>query len=174
MVIGDPNGVGPEIAIQAAYALHANTGMRALLIGEDYIFDSVLSLPALQAARGSFDTLSVGALARTDWQPGTISAAAGAVVVSKPAARNTTLRVGFAAAMRAASSGPINLTLLYDAGEGASGDTAALDTGGAGPEAQRYVVSVYDMAQLDENGIPAMMFDGKVSIFVFRSRTFPL
>ena len=78
VVIGDPNGVGPEIAIQAAYALHANTGMRALLIGEDYIFDSVLSLPALQAARGSFDTLSVGALARTDWQPGTISAAAGA------------------------------------------------------------------------------------------------
>ncbi len=62
--------------------------------------------------------------------------------------------------LRATSSGPINLTLLYEAGEGASGDTAALDTGGAGPEAQRYVVSVYDMAQLDENGIPAMLFEG--------------
>jgi 4-hydroxy-L-threonine phosphate dehydrogenase PdxA len=113
VVIGDPNGVGPEIAIQAAHALHAHTGMRALLIGEDYIFESVLSLPALQAARGSFDTLSVGALARADWKPGTISAAAGAATVAYVRAAVDLAQRGQIAAIGAA---PHCETAVNDAG----------------------------------------------------------
>lgn len=83
VAIGDPNGIGPEIAIKAACALHASRGVRSLLVGEQYIFDALLAQMALDdAQRRAFDTLSVGALARADWAPGQISAAAGAATVA--------------------------------------------------------------------------------------------
>jgi len=83
VAIGDPNGIGPEIAVKAACALHAGTGVRTLLVGEDYIFDALRTQLALDApARAAFDTCSVGALARADWQPGAITPAAGAATVA--------------------------------------------------------------------------------------------
>lgn len=60
--------------------------------------------------------------------------------------------------IRPMATGSINLTLLYDAGA-AAGDTAA-DTGGATAEDQRYVVSVYDVANVDGTGAPTLLFEG--------------
>lgn len=83
VAIGDPNGIGPEIAIKAACALHAASGVRTLLVGEQYIFDALIAQMALdENSRRAFDTLSVDALARSDWAPGQISAAAGAATVA--------------------------------------------------------------------------------------------
>ena len=84
VAVGDPNGIGPEIAVRAALALHAATGERAVLVAEDWLIDSVcetLQLPRDAAAR-AFDVHHCGALARADWQPGSISAAAGAATVA--------------------------------------------------------------------------------------------
>lgn len=83
VAIGDPNGIGPEIAVRAAMALHQATGERALLIAEDWLIDAVCETLALDAkSREAFDVHHCGALARADWQAGQISAAAGAATVA--------------------------------------------------------------------------------------------
>lgn len=82
VAIGDPNGIGPEIAVRAALALHAQTGTRALVIGEDWLIDQVCQTLQLDTlTRRAFDVHHCGALARDNWKPGTISAAAGAATV---------------------------------------------------------------------------------------------
>lgn len=82
LAIGDPNGIGAEICVKAALAL-GNTGAnRPLLIGEDFIVDQVCATLGLDAAaRSTFAVHHVGALARTDWQPGSVDPAAGAATV---------------------------------------------------------------------------------------------
>jgi 4-hydroxy-L-threonine phosphate dehydrogenase PdxA len=83
VAIGDPNGVGPEIALKAALALHERTGARALLIGEDYVLRQTCEqLGVLQEAGRAFDIHHVGALMPSDWKPGSITAAAGAATAS--------------------------------------------------------------------------------------------
>lgn len=83
VAIGDPNGIGPEIAVKAAIALHAASGVRSLLVGEQYIFDALIDQMALdENSRRAFETFSANALARADWAPGQISAAAGAATVA--------------------------------------------------------------------------------------------
>ncbi|MBO9513429.1 MAG: 4-hydroxythreonine-4-phosphate dehydrogenase PdxA [Variovorax sp.] len=83
IAIGDPNGIGAEIAIKAACALHAARGMRSVLIGEAFIVDALcarLELPA--QAREAFEVYDAGALAHHDWTPGTVTAAAGAATAA--------------------------------------------------------------------------------------------
>ncbi len=83
IAIGDPNGIGPEIAMRAAVAVHRQRGLRSRLVGEAFLFEQVAALLQLDDAdRTAFDTVSVGALARADWQPGRVSAAAGAATVA--------------------------------------------------------------------------------------------
>jgi 4-hydroxy-L-threonine phosphate dehydrogenase PdxA len=83
VAIGDPNGVGPEIAVKAAVALHAAHGVRALLIGESYIVEHCCEVLKLsQDARSAFDVHDAGALPRDEWVPGKVSARAGAATVS--------------------------------------------------------------------------------------------
>jgi 4-hydroxy-L-threonine phosphate dehydrogenase PdxA len=83
VAVGDPNGVGPEIAVKAALELHERTGARALLIGEDYILRQTcdqLGIP--QEVTRAFDIHHVGALMPSEWKPGTITAAAGGATAS--------------------------------------------------------------------------------------------
>lgn len=83
VAIGDPNGIGPEIAVRAALALHAATGQRALLVAEDWLIERVAQDLALDdAQRSAFDVHTCGALAPSAWQPGAISAQAGAATVA--------------------------------------------------------------------------------------------
>lgn len=82
VAIGDPNGIGPEIAVLAALALFAETGARALILGEDWLIAAVCQTLQLDAqAQRAFDVHHCGVLAQADWQPGKISAAAGAATV---------------------------------------------------------------------------------------------
>ncbi len=83
VAVGDPNGIGPEIAVRAAVALHAAVGHRPLLIAEDWLIDEVCTTLRLGTAeRQAFDVHHCGALGRADWQPGKIAAAAGAGTVA--------------------------------------------------------------------------------------------
>jgi len=119
VAIGDPNGIGPEIAIKAACALYAASGVRSLLVGEQYIFDALSAQMALGAdQRRAFDTVSVGALSRADWSPGQLSAAAGAATVAYVREAIALQRAGRIEAIGAA---PHNETAVNAAGIAFSG-----------------------------------------------------
>lgn len=80
--IGDPNGIGAEIAIKAAVALGKRGADRPLLIGEDFIAAQLRDALGLDAEqRACFDVHHVGALARADWKPGVVDKASGAATV---------------------------------------------------------------------------------------------
>lgn len=82
VVIGDPNGIGPEIAIKAACALDPGLGVRPVVIGDRFVIDACaqrLGLDAGQFAR--FDCIDVQCLSRDAWQPGRVDARAGAATV---------------------------------------------------------------------------------------------
>jgi 4-hydroxy-L-threonine phosphate dehydrogenase PdxA len=103
VAIGDPNGVGPEIALKAAAALHQRSGVRSLVVGEEYLLRQCCEQLGLQQEIGrAFDLHPVGALARADWQPGQVSAAAGAATVAYVRAALRLLRAGEIAAIGAA------------------------------------------------------------------------
>jgi len=84
IAIGDPNGVGPEIAIKAAIALGKRPGaVPSLLIGETFIVDWYCERLALaEHERAAFEVFDVGALSLDAWEPGTISPLAGAATAA--------------------------------------------------------------------------------------------
>ncbi|MFK5980674.1 MAG: 4-hydroxythreonine-4-phosphate dehydrogenase PdxA [Rhizobiaceae bacterium] len=91
LTVGDPNGIGPEIAVKAAISLFDNKELRPVIIGERYLVEPF----ARQAGFGievqkknwgecgkSIDLLTVDHMAPTDFSPGTVSAAAGKATVA--------------------------------------------------------------------------------------------
>lgn len=93
LAIGDPNGIGPEIAVKAAAALAAG-GPRLVLVGDPFVIRAYAGRVAkdftirtiapgdTQAAPGSIDVLPVEALPRDAFVPGRIDAAAGRATVA--------------------------------------------------------------------------------------------
>ena len=92
LAIGDPNGIGPEIAVKAAAALDGGR-LRIVLVGDPFIVRHY----AAQAASGyavreiaagampvarTIDVLPVGAMPRDAFVPGRIEAAAGRATVA--------------------------------------------------------------------------------------------
>lgn len=104
VAVGDPNGIGPEIAVRAALALHEATARRSILVAEDWLIASVCATLELSidAAAQAFDVHHCGALARSDWQPGHISAAAGAATVAYVREAIALRRAGLVGAIGAA------------------------------------------------------------------------
>ncbi|TFZ06169.1 hypothetical protein EZ313_05865 [Ramlibacter henchirensis] len=83
IAIGDPNGIGAEIALKAAVAVGTRGAARPLVIGESFIVDRLCDVLGLDAAaRECFEVHSVGALSPTDWKPGLVDKAAGAATVA--------------------------------------------------------------------------------------------
>ena len=83
VTVGDPNGIGPEIAVRAAIALFAESGVRSLLVAEDFIIDHTIDLLGVEHhARDAFDVHNAAALVPSDWHPGLVSAAAGSATVA--------------------------------------------------------------------------------------------
>lgn len=83
LVVGDPNGVGPEIAVKAAVALGTSGAARALLIADGWLIDAVGENLGLDAReRQAFDVHACDGLSRQQWQPGRVDAAAGAATVA--------------------------------------------------------------------------------------------
>ncbi len=84
LAIGDPNGIGPEIAVRAAAAVSRIPGAaRPLLVGDAWLIEHCCAALALDdEARAGFDVHAVPALARNDWAPGEVLASAGAATVA--------------------------------------------------------------------------------------------
>lgn len=119
VTVGDPNGIGPEIAVRAAIALFAESGVRSLLVAENFIIDQTkeqlgIGLQACDA----FDVHNAAALAPADWQPGVVSAAAGAATVDYVRQAIELVRSG---RVRAIAAAPHSETAVNAAGIAFSG-----------------------------------------------------
>jgi len=108
VTIGDPHGVGPEIAVKAAVSFMKG-GPRVILVGDRFIIEHYLRLlfpdVALcetgEAAPGPgwIEFLPVEALRPEQFKPGQIDAAAGAAMVAYAAAAVAFARAGKAHAV---------------------------------------------------------------------------
>jgi 4-hydroxy-L-threonine phosphate dehydrogenase PdxA len=82
VALGDPNGIGPEIAIKAACAV-GTARVRPVLIGDRFIIDATAErLGLTPEQKACFDQVDVQALSRDAWQPGQVDARAGAATVA--------------------------------------------------------------------------------------------
>ncbi|BAO92409.1 PdxA family dehydrogenase [Caballeronia cordobensis] len=80
LAIGDPNGIGPEIAVKAAARLATQDAPRIVLVGDAHVIRWYAQRCAL-----SFDALhvlDVKALPADSFKPGEVSAAAGAATLA--------------------------------------------------------------------------------------------
>lgn len=120
LMIGDPNGIGPEIALKAALAVAAKAGNPSpLLVGDAYIIAACADLLGLDAQqRGLYQVHDVPALSREAWQPGTISSAAGAATVAYV---REAIKLAERGAVRAIAAAPHCETAINAAGIAFSG-----------------------------------------------------
>jgi 4-hydroxy-L-threonine phosphate dehydrogenase PdxA len=102
--IGDPNGIGPEIAVKAAAALHGE-GIMPVLVGDAFILQDNLKRHAPQLRLAAFDRASspaatelayvdVAALPQHAFLPGEIRAEAGAATIAYVSAAVALARQG--------------------------------------------------------------------------------
>ena len=125
IVLGDPQGIGPEIALKAACALAAQADApRPLLIGDAYIVDRCAEQLGLSSdMRARYGVFDVGALRREDWRPGQVDAKAGEATVRYVEAALQLWRRGEVAAIAA---GPHSETAVNAAGIRFSGYSGLL------------------------------------------------
>jgi len=91
VTIGDPNGVGPEIAVKAAVALCTDPEFRPLVIGERYIAEPLVERAGFRletdpkkwgTSDKSVDLYPVDFVPRDAFAPGTVCASAGQATVN--------------------------------------------------------------------------------------------
>ena len=108
VTIGDPHGIGPEIAVKAAVAL-MESGPRVILVGDRFIIDHYaqrlfpdIALRETQEAApgaGCIEYLPVDAMTPDQFNPGQIEAVAGAAMVAYAAEAIDLARAGKAHAV---------------------------------------------------------------------------
>src|SRR5258706_2918964 len=119
LTIGDPNGIGPEIAVKAAAKLAREGGAAAVLIGDEVVVrfyaegcanDLMLEkLDGSDPRGGALQFLGVDALPREDFRPGTAVAAGGRATVDYVAAAMRFVAGGHATAIVACPHSQTNL-----------------------------------------------------------------
>lgn len=128
--IGDPNGIGPEIAVKAAATLAAEgAAVQIVLVGDPRVVGHYVDLVApgfavravdrvVPPVAGMLDLLPVDALPVDGFAPGRVDAAAGAATLAYVAAAVGLVRRGDAAAIVA---GPHNETAVNVSGRAFAG-----------------------------------------------------
>ncbi|MGE3067627.1 MAG: PdxA family protein [Hyphomicrobiaceae bacterium] len=89
IAIGDPNGIGPEIALKAA-AGHIGGAIRPVLVGDAHVLEHYRALlrlrhqlkPLSEAGESDIAIVDAGALATADFAPGRMSPAAGRATIA--------------------------------------------------------------------------------------------
>ncbi|MET8517904.1 PdxA family dehydrogenase [Streptomyces sp. NPDC005134] len=91
MSIGDPNGIGPEIAVKASASLYDEPGLQPVLVGDPLVVRHYADLSGMRVREtdgtcepeaGVVDLLPVPALHPEAFRPGEVHAAAGAATIS--------------------------------------------------------------------------------------------
>jgi 4-hydroxy-L-threonine phosphate dehydrogenase PdxA len=119
LTIGDPNGIGPEIAVKAAAKLVREGGPAVVLIGDEFVVRhyaaacasdlSIAKLDAQAAGPGALQFVAVDTLSRQDFRPGTPLAAGGRATVDYVAAAMRLVADGHAAAIVACPHSETNV-----------------------------------------------------------------
>jgi 4-hydroxythreonine-4-phosphate dehydrogenase len=119
LTIGDPNGIGPEIAVKAAAKLAREGGPAVVLVGDEFVIRFYADLCAKDLTIRSFDggarvpnglrLLAVDALPRVAFNPGTPLAAGGRATVDYVAAAMRFVNDGHAAAIVACPHSETNV-----------------------------------------------------------------
>jgi 4-hydroxy-L-threonine phosphate dehydrogenase PdxA len=119
LTIGDPNGVGPEIAVKAAARLAREGGPNVVLVGDEFVIrfyaelcEKDVTLQAFEAAMpnpGVLQFLAVNSLQREAFSPGTPMAAGGRATVDYVAAAIDFVRQGNASAIVACPHSETNV-----------------------------------------------------------------
>ena len=119
LTIGDPNGIGPEIAVKAAAKLAREGGPAVVLVGDEFVVRFYADLCAKDLTIQSFDAvarvpnglrlLAVDALPRVAFSPGTPLAAGGRATVDYVAAAMRFVNDGHAAAIVACPHSETNV-----------------------------------------------------------------
>lgn len=117
--IGDPNGIGPEIAVKACAAASGET---PVLVGERFILEPAAAaaglgvrdyVPGTPGAADVIDIVNAGHLPRGAYEPGTLSAEAGAATIGYLTDAVNLARSG---GFRAVVAGPHSETAVHAAG----------------------------------------------------------
>jgi 4-hydroxy-L-threonine phosphate dehydrogenase PdxA len=119
LTIGDPNGIGPEIAVKAAAKVAREGGPAVVLVGDEFVVHFYADLCAKGLAIRSFDgvaprpnslrLLAVDALPRKAFSPGTPLAAGGRATVDYVTAAIRFVNDGHAAAIVACPHSETNV-----------------------------------------------------------------
>jgi 4-hydroxythreonine-4-phosphate dehydrogenase len=129
LTIGDPNGIGPEIAVKAAAALSGTAGLHVILVGDEYVIrhyaehrpNTIRLRPITEASgpdRGGIFVYPVDSLPSASFVPGNIEPAAGRATVAYVGAAIDLVRKGLADAIVGC---PHNETAVNAAGIAFSG-----------------------------------------------------
>ena len=131
LTIGDPNGIGPEIAVKAAASLRCNEDLRVILVGDEHVirhygarcaqgikFHAAFHSFAAGAREDAILIHPVDALLGASFRPGTIDPDAGRATVAYVEAAIGLIRKGVADAIVGC---PHNETSVNSAGISFSG-----------------------------------------------------
>lgn len=118
LAVGDPNGIGPEIALKALAALPAAARGRITLYGPAAVLERTASQLGLEALLREQPVVDAGALPAQAARPGRIDPAAGASAVASAGAAIEACRRGEADAVVAC---PHHETAIHQAGIAFSG-----------------------------------------------------
>ncbi len=94
LTLGDPNGIGPEIALKALHALSEEDRKRITVFGPAAVLQRAAAVSGLSALLPQLDHVEVGALPDGAAQPGRIDPAAGASAVASATAALQACRAG--------------------------------------------------------------------------------
>ncbi|HEX4247828.1 MAG TPA: 4-hydroxythreonine-4-phosphate dehydrogenase PdxA, partial [Pseudonocardia sp.] len=104
LTLGDPNGIGPEIAVKAAAALDGDPALAPVLVGDPHLVAGWAREQGMRVrevdgpvapCRGQLDLLPVHALPAAKSLPGLVSAAAGRATVAYLRAAVDAVAAGF-------------------------------------------------------------------------------
>jgi 4-hydroxy-L-threonine phosphate dehydrogenase PdxA len=119
LAIGDPNGVGPEIAVKAAARLAREGGPAVVLVGDEFVVRHYVELCAKDFVvrpfngrtvdPGQLQLLAVEALPREKFSPGIPTAAGGSATIDYVAAAVRFVNEGHAAAIVACPHSETNV-----------------------------------------------------------------
>jgi 4-hydroxy-L-threonine phosphate dehydrogenase PdxA len=148
LALGDPNGIGPEIAVKAA-ARFCGSDLQPVLVGDLHVIRDVaaryapeLPLEAFEqsgAAGSGLAYVDVGALAPQDFTPGKVSPAAGRATVAYVA---EAVRLALAGKVKAIVGCPHSETAINGAGIPFSGYPGLIAQLTATPEHKVFLMLV--------------------------------
>ena len=143
--LGDPNGIGPEIALKALSQLPATALESITVFGPKLVWDKTAQSLGLQNLAQQVEMTNIGVLSEADFQPGLVCAAAGKSAIESATAAIQACQAG---KLQAVIACPHHESAIHQAGIAFSG----------------YPSLVAKVCGLNENDVFLMLVGGGLKI----------